>query len=485
MGDWQFYPTPCALAERAWSMFSGRRVIRLLEPSAGRGDLVLGSRLGYPKAPVDVIEIDIRHHPILKERGFSVIGTDFLQSQSLAQYSHIIMNPPFNAGAAHVLHAFDRMLQGEIVAIVNAETLRNPHTRGRDLLLDIIARCGRVEYVDGAFAAAERKTGVEVALIHLRKETDASDIVQSWVSGLERAQRPADPQEVGGQLALPRAEVENLVIAYNAAVEASTEAALATRKREYYKSLLGATVHEQSGGTEVEAVQVDIAEQVQDLRSRAWAGVLYRTSIADKLSTKAGERLRAEFAEIERLEFTLGNIRAFVSGILQSQGDIQIEMMCDVFDLVTKYHTGNRVHYKGWKSNDQHQQNAYRMKAKRFVLPLGGGTVFGLRLDAKRTLDDIDKVFCLLDGKSFDADGETMARAFDSQYGELRDGERVQTRYFDVRFYPGAGTVHFFPRRRDLVDRLNRLVGAQRAWLPPEGETVNDAFWLQYDRAAA
>jgi hypothetical protein len=34
-----------------------------------------------------------------------------------------------------------------------------------------------------------------------------------------------------------------------------------------------------------------------------------------------------------------------------------------------------------------------------------------------------------------------------------------------------------------MVDRLNRLVGRHRRWLPPEGERVSDAFWLQYEKA--
>jgi hypothetical protein len=55
--------------------------------------------------------------------------------------------------------------------------------------------------------------------------------------------------------------------------------------------------------------------------------------------------------------------------------------------------------------------------------------------------------------------------------------------YFDVRYYPGAGTIHFFPRSKTLVDRLNRLVGRHRQWLPQDGELVPDAFWLQYEMA--
>ena len=35
----QFYPTPKALAERAWALFKNRTFTRVLEPSAGDGAL--------------------------------------------------------------------------------------------------------------------------------------------------------------------------------------------------------------------------------------------------------------------------------------------------------------------------------------------------------------------------------------------------------------------------------------------------------------
>jgi hypothetical protein len=48
--------------------------------------------------------------------------------------------------------------------------------------------------------------------------------------------------------------------------------------------------------------------------------------------------------------------------------------------------------------------------------------------------------------------------------------------------YPGVGTIHFFPRDKKLIDRLNRLVGRHRKWLPPTDEGVSKDFWLQYEK---
>ncbi|MFY9328580.1 MAG: DUF4942 domain-containing protein, partial [Georgfuchsia sp.] len=64
-----------------------------------------------------------------------------------------------------------------------------------------------------------------------------------------------------------------------------------------------------------------------------------------------------------------------------------------------------------------------------------------------------------------------------------RSGKRVSSSYFDVRLFPGIGTVHFYPRSKELMDRLNRLVGKERAWLPPDVNQAGPGFWTQYDKA--
>ena len=129
MDDLQFYPTPAALGARMIAKFHGDifdENARIIEPSAGNGDLVqalvaqkrsshrarLERHRSYWKCEevaIDFIEIDMRKHAMLKSidgvRG-DVIGLDFLRfSGSLAAYRFVLMNPPFNAGAHHVLKA--------------------------------------------------------------------------------------------------------------------------------------------------------------------------------------------------------------------------------------------------------------------------------------------------------------------------------------------------------------------------------------------
>lgn len=495
--DFQWFPTPPALARRAWDKFQNKSITRLLEPSAGRGDLLLRERVGrdcWSRVKVDCIEIDMRHHPTLRECGFTVVGMDFLLSQNLAHYSHIIMNPPFSNGAAHVLRAWHGLFDGEIVAILNAETVRNPFSAERQELIRLINERGSVEYIEHAFRDAERATDVEVALVHLHKTGETSDLVARWVDGL-RAAAPVDDEDGWDgrqQVALPRAEVENLVIAFNAAVDAARESIIVDQRKTYYTALLGqsmAEVQGDCGGEKLAAytgqIQVDLGAAIHDLRERAWTAVLRRSSLTDKLSSRAQERVQAEFAKISQFEFTAANIYSFMLGVIESQGQIQIEMACDVFDIITRYHSDNRVWYRGWKSNDSHRTAGMRVKCKRFVLPCRGwrGMSGQPGHDFMSILLDIDKVFCMLDGKAAPMVG--LARIFDKEWERLRAAERVSTDYFDIRFYVGIGTVHFYPKRQDLMDRFNRVVGHHRQWLPPAEETATTAFWRQFDEAEA
>lgn len=498
--NFQFYPTPPALARRAWRKFKNTNFVRVLEPSAGNGDLMEGSPFSmdrYNKTTVDCCEIDVTKHSVLRDKGLNVIGVDFLAFGSGSIYSHLILNPPFESGAKHLLKAWDILWDGEIVAIINAETIRNPYSAERKLLANIIELHGEVEFIVGAFIVpdAERKTAVDVALVYLRKQANVGeDIVGDLLGEMQRDTATAenlsgDYRQVEA-LALPNSFIENTVLAFNAAVRAMRDSVFSDARSHYYTELLGETMAVKNGDggptssdTSVEWVQREIGKRYGDLKDRAWAGILRSTNVTSRLSSSAQRRVESEFDVIKKLEFTVVNIYAFLCGIVESRGKIQVEMMCDIFDLITRFHSDNTVFFKGWKSNDKHRTCGMRIKTTRFVLPghSTDGWRSSLSWDSEQLLGDFDKVFAMLDGKS--EPEVSLVAVFRHNFGALRLGSRISSSYFDVRYYPGVGTIHFFARNKTLIDRLNRLVGQQRRWLPPEGTRVSDVFWLQYEKA--
>ena len=167
--------------------------------------------------------------------------------------------------------------------------------------------------------------------------------------------------------------------------------------------------------------------------------------------------------------------------MLASKTDLDLQSLEDAFDSITRYHSDNRVYFRGWKSNDKHRLG-WRIRTTRFILPnMGESFGDGLGWQGERELQDIDRAFALMDGKT-DPDFGMVAAARESSSALCR-AQRLESDYFEIRFYKGAGTLHCFPTRPDLVAQLNRLVGQRRQWLPDPQERVPEAFWLQYDKA--
>jgi hypothetical protein len=506
MDPFQFYPTYRKLADRAWAKFKVKKVTRLLEPSAGNGDLAIAMPSYDPPNPkypkdlkIDCCELDISRHDALRAKGLTVVGVDFMEFGNGAIYSHCIMNPPFSEGAKHTLKAWDILWNAELVAILNAETIRNPYTKDRQRLVRLIEQYGEVEFVGEAFLdpETERRANVEVAIVYLKKVSEVEadfvgDLIADLRSDAEDGQGLSRDYAEFQQVALPKSAIENMVLTFNAAVVAMKDSVRTQARANYYANLIGDTMEVRSARGRNGADKYDVSVEYvhermyagyEDLKNRAWAGLLASSNVTNRLSTKAAKHIKSQFETIKKLEFTLSNIYGFLCGVIDSQGDIQIQMACDVFDEITCYHSDNVVFYKGWKSNDKHRTCGVRIKGTRFVLPkheasprcdgVGGNTL--------NLLSDFDKVFAMLDGKTVPEFG--LHAAFEKHFKELCAGARISSSYFDVRYYPKAGTIHLFPRNTAMVDRLNRLVGRKRSWLPPESERVSDNFWLQYEEA--
>lgn len=501
LDDLQFYPTPATLAAQAWAKFDNRQFVRVLESSAGDGALAQAGTATpeyvFHRFPIDCCEIDIRHHALLREQGYAVVGLDFMEFAAGAHYSHIICNPPFRYGAEHVVKAWDILWDGEIVAILNAETLRNPFSPARRHLLRLVQSHGDLEYLSGAFSCddAERKCDVEIVLVHLTKRADLQSDVYGDLIGELRKEQGSGPQGPGSMdlnqsVALPASEIENAVLAFDAAVESMRQAVLAENRAAFYARLLGDTFAARCGGMqdttsvlEPGGIQAELHKRYALLKDRAWAGILRSTNVTSRLSSNAQRRLEREFKEITELCFTAPNIYGFLCGLVQNQGEMLAGMFSDVFDLISKYHSDNTVFFKGWVSNNRHRTCGMKLKATRFILP-GHGTESYHRSfdwDSEQLLRDLDKIFAALDGKP--APDLALVDVCRSAFHELRRGKRISASYFDIRHYPGAGTLHFFPRRPDLIDRLNRWVGKRRAWLPDENAPGTARFWAYYEQA--
>jgi 16S rRNA A1518/A1519 N6-dimethyltransferase RsmA/KsgA/DIM1 with predicted DNA glycosylase/AP lyase activity len=174
------YPTPPEVAAEMLDPLDLRgRVV--LEPSAGSGNL-LRECLARGAAEVLWCEKEPQLLDMLTtQRGGYCICPDFLQLQP-APVSHIdliVMNPPFSADEAHILHAWEIAPPGcEIVALCNWNTVCDEYVHrltqrtGSGLkkqLAYVVNAYGSRENLGECFATAERPTRVSVGLVRLTK----------------------------------------------------------------------------------------------------------------------------------------------------------------------------------------------------------------------------------------------------------------------------------------------------------------------------
>ena len=179
-----FFPTPSALVGRMLARVCWKGVRTVLEPSAGKGDIVecvksyadSGTKIDgryYSRSlhlDIDCIEIDANLRYILMGKKFRVAHDDFLTYTTQKRYDLIIMNPPFSNGDEHLLKALEMQEQsgGQIVCLLNAETLRNAYTNRRKVLIQQLGKYGaQIEYIKNGFKHAERKTDTQIAMVYI------------------------------------------------------------------------------------------------------------------------------------------------------------------------------------------------------------------------------------------------------------------------------------------------------------------------------
>jgi len=134
---------------------------------------------------------------------------------------------------------------GEVLAIINAETLRNPFSAERKRLAALIRDYGSVEFVSDAFKGADvvREADVEIALVHLDKPAEcAQDWIGPVIEAMTRDESPTAGYDLPRELALPASFVETQVRAFRAAVKAMREAVRLDAVANHYAVRIGGTL---------------------------------------------------------------------------------------------------------------------------------------------------------------------------------------------------------------------------------------------------
>lgn len=487
-----FYPTPEHLTDKLLSGIDWRYIGSVLEPSAGKGDLAMYAakklyniRRGYPvyddrslneaitDSDIDCIEIDPLLRNVLDGKGYRVVHDDFLTFETQKRYDLILMNPPFDRGAEHLLHALELCKYGGVVAcILNAETIRNPYTSSRQELVKLIEGYeGTIKFIPGAFKDAERKTDVEAALIkvNIPKVQPDSTIMDDMRKAPTYKQKIISPEYAE---LVRYNEIEEWVSRYDFEVacgirlmeeyNAMEPHMLNNPNDKYAKPIISLCVNcsDRSHG------EATINRYVRETRGKYWRAIFQQKTFTKKLTNNLQQELHSNVEKLKDYDFSVYNILSLLIKMnAKVVGGIE-ETIINLFDDWTgKYHwsetTSNRHYYDGWKTND-----CFRV-GKKVIIPFYAFDGWSKKFRAYSVYSkfaDIEKIFDFLDSGRTDWEG-SLDNAL--RLAEATENTRnIDTKYFTATFYK-KGTAHLVFKDENLLEKFNLFASMKKGWLPP------------------
>jgi hypothetical protein len=490
-----FYPTTRELIAKMVSPYSRDQLksMSILEPEAGKADIpdYLTQVKGVPKENIYCIELDPELRFIVQGKGYNVIHDDFLTYESTRHFDLIIMNPPFDRADEHLIKAWECIHHGDIVCLLNAETLKNPHTERRRQLARVIQDGGgKVEYIGGAFAQAERRTLVETALVRLYKRAESKF---DFNFGNTTREKNIDLNaEIFGDPVALRDVVGDMIARFDVVRETYVEYLRMREKLQYYaQGLTNDIIRHMTTANELPAAPAMKYNRFTDLvRGDMWQKVFKAMDGMDQLMTYNVQKDFQKFCSDQgAMEFTRENVWSMIEMLHMSKGNIMEKAIIQVFDLLTSYHDENRIHVEGWKTNDKYKVNQKIILPHVVSMGYNGHYEANMYRETYRQFEDIDKVMCYLTGedfenlkdvyKSYHLDPETGKYWSGYQRGNGLTGTIyktkightgwVESRFFYIRCFK-KGTIHLKFKDRFLWEEFNMRACAGKKWLPEKEE---------------
>lgn len=519
-----FYPTPDDVAEKMLEGVDLSHVSTVLEPSAGKGNLI--HALGYAAANVndnlcvDAVEIDpnlraileytyggalidsirtrsgdIRHRslqertPLTAEEEdelrnlqntkrileaiheFYVVHDDFLSFDTRKRYDLILMNPPFADGDKHLMKALSLLADGgQIRCLLNAETILNPYSLHRQELVKVLSKM-EAEIVDLGSCFTDAERGTEVSVVLVKAQKPAAEYTSRIWDELEKAETVNMEADDVNDLA-----VNDLVSSRIAQFNLECDAGLALI-REY----MGMKPYLMRGKGKYEKPSISLSIGGQDeispnkflqlTRLKYWKELLANPQFMSRMTSEIRSDYSSKVNEMANYDFSAYNIRRVML-------DIQKQLLSGVEDSIMKlFETLSVTHawypeceknihyYNGWATNKAHFVN------KKVIIPCHG--VFrqwGLSkgslcaYEAYGLLADLEKALDYLTASPGDDTNFLERRLNQAERNGIT--KNINLRYFNVTFYK-KGTCHITFHEQEIVDKLNIFCARHKNWLPP------------------
>ena len=481
-----FYPTPRWLVEKMFYGVKLQEIKTILEPSAGKGDIVdyileRYDRNFYNKPSIDCVEIDKDLTALLKGKKYRVVYNDFLTFSTFKHYDLIIANFPFSEGDKHLLKALDMQKNGGgIICLVNAETIKNPYTNVRkDIVQRLTDLNAQIEFIEDAFVDAERKTNVEVALIKVFiPPKEESSLFFEGLKSKTYNTHEYNSQELTTfasqneyiELAVEQfnREVESgikLINEYYAMkpylkerIEKDTETKSCTRNDNIIKLTIGNDDVKYITHSQQEVIN----KFVEAVRYKYWEALFNDEKFVKNLTSNLVNSLNQKLDDLRNYDFCVYNIMTIQQELIGNTIKGIEDTILDLFEeFSVKYswnaETSKNIHYyNGWATN-----KAYKINSK-IILPYNAYDSIWGRLDLgwKQTekFTDLIKTLDYLAGKT------KLTVDVRKIFNETETTQDIDLGYFTCTFYK-KGTCHIKFKDLELLEKLN-LYGSQRkGWL--------------------
>ena len=499
-----FYPTKKTTAYKLFSMFYEAdkkkffNCVHLLEPSAGKGDLIesfydfltdkevkiyedinskqtdIRKQVYYnrekiyqdklKKYKIDAIEIDGTLRNILIGKNINVVASDFLNFNPPKFYDLIIANFPFSEGVHHALKAIgiQERMGGSILCIINAETLKNPYSKERKILVEKLKSYkAKIEFLENEFLDAERKTDVEIAMIYVNipMKNNEEGLFNNEFSKLnEEKINIENMQEVAKKMNT----LERLCFEFNVCRKNVIE--LYEKKARIEKTFKGLGIDTEIGIVNNSKYTsnghtLDVNEFISKINLKYWNKLIEETDLRNKLPSSLKDTFNYGIERQKDIEFNYDNVKYFYYGLLEAIPENYSKCVADIFKKCTYEHcytnsiwNKNIYMYTGWKTNC-----AYMIKGKCIIPFYNDGYLY----EIPALLQDLNVVFNNISGLKYNINTKDILE-------KIKNNEKnIDTGHFLLDVYK-KGTIHIKFKNEDHLRIFNVLAGKGSNALPPD-----------------
>ena len=461
-----FYPTPHEVIEQMLSLSDIRGKI-ILEPSAGSGNIVDFLQKNGAKKVI-ACEINTKLQAIIAGK-CELIASDFLTvtPDMISHIDMIVMNPPFSAEEAHILHAWEIAPEGcEIISLCNSSLLSRNYYERREKIRELIDNNGNSQCLGEVFKTAERQTSVDVSVIRLYKPRTGEHEFDDFFDMTE-------DDEPNTQGIVRYSYVQDIVSKYKDAVELfDTVMEGNNRMNELCNSMgvqpivFGARKVQDVNSYSSGAITRDVFKKT--LQKSLWKHVFEQFNMSKYVTQKVINELNRAIELASDMPFTMKNIYRMAQMLVATHGNRMQQTLVETFEYICSLSAENSTAGEKWKTNSDYMIN------RRFIVPyLTSYDKYMTRTNCYVSLgyyreytkiDDIVKALCHITGTNYD---KVPSLDHFVRMKRMNWGQWYEWGFFRIRGYK-KGTMHFEFVDENVWYKFNQAVASVKGWQLPK-----------------